>query len=375
MRSGQPNPRPGFRSPKDLRAHREAARVPSMSVVEAEALRADILRRGIVTPLAITKTGVVLDGRHRHRIALELGLESVAVRVVAPDDEVDFMLSAALQRRHLTPSQRAALVLSLSDYLAEKTAAAARKQSTLRNGALDVADVPHRGRAREHAASLAGVSPRLVQDAIRVQQADRALFEQVTTGRLPLRQAVQRLDREARYAQIGASPPLPNGEFDLVLADPPWQMGSPGSSASPEQHYPTMPTAEIAALRIPAAKNAVLFIWLVSSRLPDGLEVVDAWGFIPKTTLVWVKPSIGPGNYARNRHELLLIAIRGNHPLPEPADRPDSVVEAPRGRHSEKPKRFYELIERMYPNATRIELFARGKPRPGWTFWGNEVET
>jgi N6-adenosine-specific RNA methylase IME4 len=52
----------------------------------------------------------------------------------------------------------------------------------------------------------------------------------------------------------------------------------------------------------------------------------------------------------------------------------DSVVEAPRGRHSEKPKVFYELIERMYPHATRLELFARGKQRPGWTFWGNEVE-
>src|SRR4051812_19705073 len=107
-----------------------------MSVAEAMALRADIVRRGIVTPLVITKTGVVLDGRHRHRIALELGLEVVPVRVVAPDDEVDFMLSAAVQRRQLTPSQRAALVLILSDYLTHKVAAATRKNGNLRNGSL-----------------------------------------------------------------------------------------------------------------------------------------------------------------------------------------------------------------------------------------------
>ncbi len=374
MRSAQPNPNAEVRSPKDLRAHRQAALVPSMSVAEADALRADIARRGIVTPLAITMENVVLDGRHRHRIALELGLAAVPVRVVDPPDEVDYMLSAAIQRRHLNPSQRAALVLQLSDYLEEKAAAAARKKGNLRNGSLDVARVPHRGRSRDHAATLAGVSPRLVQDAIRVQQADRDLFDQVTTGRLPLRQAVQRLERDARYSRIGPSPRLPAGVFDLIYADPPWQLGSPGSSGSPEQHYPTMPTAEICSLRIPAADDAVLFLWAVSSRLADALEVIAAWGFELKTTLVWVKPSIGPGNYVRNRHELLLIATRGNHPTPLPRHRPDSVVEAPRGRHSEKPKVFYELIERMYPNATRLELFARGKERPGWTFWGNEVE-
>jgi len=345
-----------------------------MAAVEATGLRADIIRRGIVTPLAITKDGVVLDGRHRLRIALELGLDQVPVRVVDPDDEVDFMLSAALQRRQLTPSQRAALVLILTDYLAHKAAAVARKNANLRSKSLDVARVPHRGRTRDHAASLAGVSPRLVQDAILVQQTDRDLFEQVTTGRLPLRQAVQQLKRDERYARIGPSPLLPAGLFDLIYADPPWQMGSPSSSGSPEQHYPTMTTAEIAALKIPAPENAVLLLWVVSSLLPDALDVIEAWGFVPKSTMVWVKPSIGPGNYARNRHEFLLIATRGNPPLPEPRTRPDSVVEAPRGRHSEKPKCFYELIERMYPNATRLEMFARGKPRPGWTFWGNQVE-
>ena len=41
------------------------------------------------------------------------------------------------------------------------------------------------------------------------------------------------------------------------------------------------------------------------------------------------------------------------------------------GRHSEKPAHAHTLIERMYPNARRLELFARGAPRTGWTAWGN----
>jgi N6-adenosine-specific RNA methylase IME4 len=345
-----------------------------MTVVEADAFKADVAERGIQVPLDITKDGVVLDGRHRHRLALELGVEEVPVRIVEPPDEVEYMLLAALQRRQLTGSQRAALALELDDYRARSAEAARRKQANLKNSSVDVASMPHRaGRSRDHAARLAGVCPRLVQHAITVRGSDPALYDQVKAGEVALGRAVKNIQLRARYAEIGESPPLPAGLFALIYADPPWRMGSPGSSGSPEQHYPTMPTAEIAALAIPAAADAALFMWAVTSLLPDALHVIEAWGFTYKSGLVWVKPSIGPGNYVRNRHELLLIATRGNYPTPLPKHRPDSVIEALRGRHSEKPKRFYELIEQMYPNATRLELFARGTPRPGWTAWGNEV--
>src|SRR4051794_2081719 len=97
-----------FRSPRELRGHREATRVPCMTVEEADALREDIAARGIQLPLEITAEGVVLDGRMRHRAALELRLEEVLVRIVEPSDEVEYMLLAALRRCHLKPSQRAA---------------------------------------------------------------------------------------------------------------------------------------------------------------------------------------------------------------------------------------------------------------------------
>jgi N6-adenosine-specific RNA methylase IME4 len=118
----------------------------------------------------------------------------------------------------------------------------------------------------------------------------------------------------------------------------------------------------------------VLFIWAVSSLLPEALELLEAWGFACKSSLCWVKPSIGPGVWLRNRHELLLVARRGAYPPPAPEDRCDSVLEAARGRHSQKPERVYELLEQMYPQASKLELFRRGAPRPGWAAWGNEVE-
>jgi N6-adenosine-specific RNA methylase IME4 len=345
-----------------------------MTVAEDAALLADVAERGFQVPLDITREGVLLDGRHRHGIALVLGLELVPVRIVDPPDEVEYMLLAALQRRQLSESQRAALAVELDEYRTRRDEAAARKRANLRNSGVDVASMPHRaGRSRDHAARLAGVCPRLVQHAITVRGSDPALYDQVKAGEVALGRAVKDLQLRARYAEIGESPSLPAGQFDLIYADPPWQLGSAGSSGSPEQHYPTMPTPDIAGLAIPAAEDAVLLMWAVTSLMPDALEVIDAWGFTYKSGFVWVKPSIGPGNYVRNRHELLLIATRGNYPPPLPKHRPDSVVEAPRGRHSEKPKCFYERLEQMWPNATKLELFARGKARPGWTAWGNEA--
>jgi len=193
-------------------------------------------------------------------------------------------------------------------------------------------------------------------------------------GKIDVAPAARRVKRKLRDGGIPPAPPIPTGPFDVLLADPPWQMGSPDSPSAPEQHYPTLPTAEIKAIRVPAADNAVLFLWAVNSLLPQALEVMAAWGFTYKAQLVWVKETVGPGNWFMNQHELLLLGRKGSFPAPDPEDRVASVIEAKRRGHSQKPECVRELIERMYPPASKLELFARGKPRPGWVFWGNEVE-
>ena len=177
-----------------------------------------------------------------------------------------------------------------------------------------------------------------------------------------------------RASQQLPTPPLPAGQFHVLYADPPWRYDF---AASPdrrqiENHYPTMTLAEIKALDIPASDDAVLFLWATSPKLAEALEVIEAWGFEYRTCMVWVKDKIGMGYYARQRHELLLVAKRGNLPVPEPGLRPDSVIEAPRLDHSAKPPVVYDMLESMYPEATKAELFARNQ-RDGWTGWGNEL--
>ena len=100
---------------------------------------------------------------------------------------------------------------------------------------------------------------------------------------------------------------------------------------------------------------------------------MQAWGFEYRSNIIWDKLSIGLGVWVRHEHEQLLIGRRGNQSPPERERRVRSIIRARRGRHSEKPQRFYELLEQMYPNTTKLELFAR-QSRPGWTSWGNQLD-
>jgi N6-adenosine-specific RNA methylase IME4 len=121
-----------------------------------------------------------------------------------------------------------------------------------------------------------------------------------------------------------------------------------------------------------ASPDAVLFMWTTAPHLRESFDVLVAWGFEYKTCVVWVKDKIGLGYFVRNQHELLLVATRGDMPSPSPANRPPSVIIAPRREHSRKPDEAYDFIERMYPELPKIELFARNA-RDGWRVWGNQV--
>jgi N6-adenosine-specific RNA methylase IME4/ParB-like chromosome segregation protein Spo0J len=354
----------------ELRLHKQAALVPDMTGEEYAGFVADVGEHGVLSPLEVNSSGVVLDGRQRLRAARELALERVPVRIVKPADELLYIVRAALHRRHLSASQRAALAVELEEF----RRAEARRNSGRRRSAEVATLPPQKGRTRELGALLVGVAPRTVQDAATVRDADPELFAQVKAGRIPVHRAAKRVRRERRLRALPPTPRLPRGRFDVIYADPPWRSSVPSSDWAPENHYDTLTAREIQAFKVPAADDAILFLWAVNCFLPEALAVMTAWGFEYRANLAWVKNWIGLGFWVRNRHELLLVGRRGRFPLADAADRPDSVIEAPRGRHSEKPACVYELIERMYPAARRLELFAR-KARSGWTAWGNEVAT
>ncbi len=186
---------------------------------------------------------------------------------------------------------------------------------------------------------------------------------------------------EAKLMASRKDNPMPVGMSDVIYADPPWQFNSNGDprSMAVDRQYLTMSIEKICDLHDAedrrvvdvAAADAVLMIWVPSFFVAESMAVINAWGFEYRSQIVWNKERHNPGHYTSVRHENLFICVRGNG-LPI-IKRPESVItEPPTGVHSQKPTRFYDLIEAMYPDATHLELFARNT-RPRWTSWGNEV--
>jgi N6-adenosine-specific RNA methylase IME4 len=187
----------------------------------------------------------------------------------------------------------------------------------------------------------------------------------------------RREERMAKCAEIAqGNGPFPNGRYCVVLADVPWQFEfAPSDRIRVDNHYPVMTLEEIKSLPVTslAADDAVLLKWCPSCKIAEAIEVMTAWGFTYRTCAVWVKPSMGFGIYWRQQHELLLLGNRGTLPAPAERIRVSSVIDAPRGRHSEKPK-LHTTIDNYWPGVPKIELFARDNPPEGWAAWGNQVE-
>lgn len=168
------------------------------------------------------------------------------------------------------------------------------------------------------------------------------------------------------------------GPFDIILADPPWRFAS-NSETKPSRnamrHYPCMRDAEISALPVAdwAAPAALLLMWTTSPMLERSMAIPRAWGFRYVSSLVWTKDRIGTGYWARNRHELVLICKRGRFDCPRPAPFADSVISGQQREHSRKPDALHAQVDAAWPDARKLELFAR-QARPGWTAWGNETD-
>lgn len=175
-------------------------------------------------------------------------------------------------------------------------------------------------------------------------------------------------------------------KFRTILADPPWQFQNRTGKVAPEHRrlnrYGTMTLDQIKAMPVAdlADDPAHLYLWVPNALLPDGLAVMEAWGFAYKSNVVWHKirkdggsDGRGVGFYFRNVTELLLFGIRGkNARTLAPGRRQVNMMETQKREHSRKPDEQYRLIEDCSPGP-HLELFARG-PRKGWKVWGNQSE-
>ena len=175
-------------------------------------------------------------------------------------------------------------------------------------------------------------------------------------------------------------------KFATIYADPPWRFQNRTGKVAPENkklmRYETMDLEAIKSMPVSeiAAAKSHLYLWVPNALLPDGLEVMKAWGFEYKGNIIWEKvrkdgmpDGRGVGFYFRNVTEILLFGIRGdNNRTLAPARSQVNLIRTQKREHSRKPDEIIPIIENCSPGPF-IELFARGD-REGWAMWGNQAD-
>jgi len=158
--------------------------------------------------------------------------------------------------------------------------------------------------------------------------------------------------------------------------DPPWmEKGAGKCKRGADKHYQLMTSEEIIEAIVncpmftPSVTGCHLYLWTTNNFLKDALKVMEKIGFRYITNIVWVKDRFGLGQYFRQQHELCLFGVKGK--LMTRTKKVSSVVCERKRKHSEKPRRMYELIEKQ-SHPPRLEMFSRTR-REGWDVWGAEV--
>ena len=174
-------------------------------------------------------------------------------------------------------------------------------------------------------------------------------------------------------------------KYQLITVDPPWEISKIKKRVRPNQvemDYPMMTLEDIKKLKIGSIadpENCLLFLWTIDRYLYDSRDILEGWGFKYHRTMNWDKTN-GLAMYGFNyQTEFILVGFMGKQEAyPKRATIRTSFT-AKATFHSEKPDRFYEMLD-VLPHNPRIDVFAR-RERIGlfiknkWDIWGNEVES
>lgn len=376
--------------------HEAANAFPLMDEQRFAELVDDIRARGLLTQIQLYE-GKILDGRNRYRACLAAGVEPqfFTVDVCNPFERV---WSFNGNRRDLTADQRYLCFLACEEgarKIDEERARVAKQANAKRRSSARGNDNAKRdqkmdsapttsgrtvsGRAGAEAkAAAAGVHRGAVERMDRLVRERPDLAEKVRTGEVPAAAAVREMKREKvreRLEDVGAREAKAiAGVYDVLVIDPPWPMEKIERDERPNQvdfDYPTMTEDEMRAIPLPCADDCHVWIWTTHRFLPMAFRLLDAWALKYVCTFVWHKPGgFQPIGLPQYNCEFALYARRGSPVFIDTKGLP-ACFEAQRGRHSEKPEAFYDVVRRVTAGR-RLDMFNR-RALDGFDAWGKEA--
>jgi N6-adenosine-specific RNA methylase IME4 len=224
-----------------------------------------------------------------------------------------------------------------------------------------------KGQTRDKIGAFAGLSGRTIQKIAAVMDAAKA--DPQKFGHLPaemdrtgkVNAAHRELRRTVDEARILGLAPVA-ARFKTLIIDPPWRYDADFLGRG-KPDYGTMSHEQLLALSVPswAEENCHLYLWTTNAMFPAAIELMAKWGFRHNTVLTWAKPHYGLGTHFRGQTEHVIFGIRGT--LATRCNSISTLFEAPVGKRSEKPEKFYEIVRAAsYPPYG--EAFQRER-RPG----------
>ncbi|MCW5318368.1 adenine-specific DNA methyltransferase [Nostoc sp. KVJ3] len=176
------------------------------------------------------------------------------------------------------------------------------------------------------------------------------------------------------------------GQYQCIVIDPPWfyRLRNQDKTHRNRINYKPMHIEEILSLPVPDLSHptgSVLWLWYTNNHMIEAAHCLQTWGFELKTILTWekvtkdgTKTHLGVGHWLRNSTEHCALAVRGNVKAfsGRTLTNESTILHSPRREHSRKPESFYQLVDKLCPDITKLEMFAR-ESRDGWDCWGDEA--
>jgi N6-adenosine-specific RNA methylase IME4/ParB-like chromosome segregation protein Spo0J len=369
--------------------------IPPLKSDEFAQLEKNCIEHGITDPLVIAvwpdknseERTAIGDGHNRYEIAKKNGLTFKTVRreFESLDMVKVWMIDNQKGRRNLSDFVKIELQevkrKILKDIGRELQAEYYGNQHDIRSGLLSLNDKspkPKHDTRKEIAKDLGFSTGKVGMAHVIINEADEETKEKLRNGDLSITAAYKKIKTKDRREQQKAikeeklAQPISKRKYGVIYCDPPWKYDfSTTSNRDIENQYPTMTISELKDIEIPCEDNAVLLMWSTAPKLKESLDLMEHWGFEYKTNSVWDKEIIGMGYWFRGQHEFLLVGVKGKFSPPETENRYSSVYKERRTRHSKKPDYYYDMINKMFPNYLKLEMFARDK-HDGFDNWGNE---
>lgn len=400
--------------------------IPPLTSEEFNQLEQNCIKDGILESIK-TWQGTIIDGHNRYNIAVKNGLsfETKEINFNSESEVVEWIILLQLGRRNLTESQKS--YLRGVRYENEKLKHGGERASTQNGNLIKTADklaneynVSKNTIIRDSEFSkgidlIASVEPEKrfeilqetseltkqeIQEFAKIpKQAENEIKKNVIIASeeeinkqieikanelvkaklqtIEAQKEAKKVERknyiEAQREAINSGEvKLPEGKFEVIAIDPPWNYGreyDPENSrvANP---YPEMSQEQLLELEIPSANDSIIFLWTTHKFIFDAKELLDNWGFDYKATLVWNKEKMGMGAWFRMQCEFCLVGIKGK-PIWNNTKWRD-IINEPRREHSRKPEIFYEMVNEICVGR-KLDYFSRSN-REGWSVYGNDTQ-